>query len=100
MYGEYLFPQLMTSVFHYTFIPPFPSKQCRGEDAGQQTMKMLSGLELLSYEDRMRELVMLHLQKRRLWGECIAPPSVSERAYGEGFLQVFLVIRQGVTTLN
>lgn len=68
LYGEYLFPQLMTSVFHYTFIPPFPSKQCRSsrgcwsadhEDAEQQ-------VEHLSFEDRRRELGLLHLQKRRL----------------------------------
>lgn len=68
LYGEYLLPQLMTSVFHYTFIPPFPSKQCRfsrgcwsadHEDAPQQ-------VEHLSFEDRRRELGLLHLQKRRL----------------------------------
>lgn len=38
-------------------------------------MKMLRGLELLSYKDRVRQLGLLRLEKMRLWGRVIAPES-------------------------
>ncbi|PKU44195.1 hypothetical protein llap_5491 [Limosa lapponica baueri] len=65
--------------------------------------QMIRGMKHFSYEDRLRELGLFSLEKRRLWGDLITAFQYLKGAYrrdGEGLFIRECSDRRGETVLN
>ena len=63
-------------------------------------MKMIRGLEHLPYEDRLRELGLFSLEKRRLWGHLTATFQYLKGAYRKDVQELFITEYSDMTKIR
>ena len=68
--------------------------------AQRKVTKMIRGLEHLPYKDRLRELGLFSLEKRRLQGDLIAAFQYQKGAYKQERNQLFERVDNGKTRGN